>query len=51
MHSIYENHFDNGIVAVDFVEHPDENNRLPTLGVLFFRKFAFISIEGSAGQY
>lgn len=51
LHSIYENKFDSGIIAVDFVSHPDESIRHSTLGVLFFKKFAFISFEAMKGQY
>jgi hypothetical protein len=45
------NKFDSGIIAVEFVSHPDDSNRHSTIGVLFFKKFSFISFEGTGGQY
>ena len=41
---IYENNFDKPIVCVDFVQHPDENKK-NTIGVLFYRKFTYISFK------
>jgi hypothetical protein len=40
---IYENQFENGIIDVKFVTHPDERIRHNTIGVLFFKKFAYIN--------
>jgi hypothetical protein len=39
---IYDNKFESGIIDVKFVLHPDDRLKNNTLGVLFFRKFAFI---------
>lgn len=44
MSLIYENNFDKPIVNVEFVQHPDENKK-NTVGVLFYRKFAYISFK------
>ena len=41
---IYENNFDKPVVCVDFVQHPDENKK-NTIGVLFYRKFAYINFK------
>lgn len=51
LQAIYENRFETGIIAVEFVSHPDDSIRHSTLGVLFFRKFAFISLEAMNGHY
>lgn len=51
LQNIYENKFESGIISVEFVSHPDESIRHSTLGVLFFRKFAFISFEAIGGHY
>lgn len=52
LQSIYQNNFESGIVSVEFVSHPDESIRGSALGVLFFRKFAFVSFtQNPSGEY
>ena len=46
---IYENTFEGGIIDVKFVSHPDERIRHNTIGVLFFRKFAYLHFKASSG--
>lgn len=48
--SIYENKFEGPIVDVKFVTHPDERIRNGTIGVLFFRKFAYLNFESANGE-
>jgi len=42
--NIYQNNFENPIIAVEFVTHPDDRVRSKAVGVLFFRKFTFVTL-------
>lgn len=49
--AIYENQFENGVIDVKFVSHPDERIRHNTIGVLFFKRFAFLSFEANGDSF